>query len=148
MTIADYLSPRDVVFLKDSDRTGATRELIDRGTENSHLPDREAFSRAIFDRESLLSTAVGQGVAVPHAKIGGVSRFFVVIGISATPIDWDAPDREPVNLVFLIGGPADEQTRYLQILSKVMLVVKNDELRARMRDAPSAEAVIDIFSGM
>lgn len=148
MRIADYLSPRGVVFLKDSDRTGATRELIERAAATDRLPDRESFSQAIFERESLLSTAVGRGVAVPHAKIAGIPRFFVVIGISSTPVEWDAPDREPVNLVFLIGGPADEQTRYLQILAKVMLIVKNDELRDRLRDSPSAEAAIDVFSGM
>ena len=148
MTIGDYLSPRGVVFLQDSDRTAVTRELIERAAATERLPDPEVFSQAIFDRESLLSTAVGRGVAVPHAKIAGIPQFFVVIGISSTPVEWDAPDREPVNLVFLIGGPADEQTRYLQILAKAMLVVKNDELRDRLREAPSPEAAIDVFSGM
>lgn len=148
MTIGDYLSTDGVVFLDGADREGTTRALIDRAAGSGLLPDAERFSRAIAEREAILSTAVGQGVSVPHAKIAGLTRFFVVIGVSRTPIDWDAPDGTPVRLVFLIGGPADEQTRYLQILAKVMLVVKNAKLRERLLAAASPQEVIDTFAGM
>jgi PTS system nitrogen regulatory IIA component len=148
MTIGDYLSPDGVVFLDGADRAGAARALIDRAATHDRLGDEEEFSRAIFERESILSTAVGQGVAVPHAKVTGISDFFVTVGVSRTPIEWDAPDGEPVRLVFLIGGPADQQTRYLQILAKVMLVVKNAGLRSRLLEAASAQDVIDTFTGV
>lgn len=148
MTIGDYLDAARVVFLEQADRAAATRVLIGHAADQGLLADRNGFERAISERETILSTAVGQGVAVPHAKLDGIAEFFVVVGISSTPIEWDAPDRTPVHLVFLIGGPATQQTRYLQILAKIMLVVKNDDLRARIRGASSGEDVVATFSGI
>ena len=148
MTIADYLSPRDVVFTEGLDRNGMISRVIEKAEESGHLGDAEKFNRAIFEREAILSTAVGSGVAVPHAKVAGIWEFFVVVGVSASPIEWDAPDKEPVRIVFLIGGPERQQTRYLQILAKVMLVVKNERLRERLLGAESPDDVISTFSGM
>lgn len=148
MTIGDYLDPAHVVFLDQADRTAATRALIGLAADQGMLPDRDDFERAISEREAILSTALGQGVAVPHAKLDEIEEFFVVVGISSAPIEWDAPDRNPVHLVFLIGGPAEEQTKYLQILAKIMLVVKNDDLRARLRGASSGKDVVSTFAGI
>jgi PTS system nitrogen regulatory IIA component len=148
MTIGDYLSAQDVVFLDDAARRAAIEALIRTAGENDHVPDVDAFSTAIFERESILSTGVGSGVAVPHAKLPGIEEFFVVVGVSAREVEWDAPDKKPVRIVFLIGGPADQQTKYLQLLAKIMLVVKNDALRRRLLEAASPEEVISTFSGM
>jgi PTS system nitrogen regulatory IIA component len=148
MTIGDYVSQGDVVFLEDLGRTETTKRLIEKAIESGHVADAEVFSRAIFERESILSTAVGQGVAVPHAKVAGIDEFFVAIGISSTPIEWDAPDKQPVRIVFLIGGPENQQTRYLQILAKAMLVVKNEGLRTCLLGAKSAADVMTTFSGL
>jgi len=148
MTIGDYVSESDVVFLEGLDRENATKQLIDKAAESGHVPDAEGFSRAIFEREAILSTGVGQGVAVPHAKVAGIEEFFVVIGISSTPVEWDAPDKQPVRIVFLIGGPENQQTRYLQILAKAMLVVKNEALRRRLFRAESSADVMTTFSGL
>ena len=148
MTIGDYVAADDIVFLDGATRNESTQKLIDTAAQHSHIGDVEKFSRAIFEREAVLSTAVGSGVAVPHAKVSGVEKFFVVIGISSTPIEWDAPDKQPVRIVFLIGGPEQQQTKYLQLLAKVMLVVKNDSLRGRLLEAKTAQDVVTIFSGV
>ena len=70
-------------------------------------------------REKIVSTGIGMGVAIPHAKLPSFDRFFLAVGLQKVKdgIDWDALDGAPVRLIFMIGGPANQQTDYLKILS-------------------------------
>lgn len=146
MKIADYLDDRLVAFLDVDTRDEAIDLLIDILDKADKLPDRSAFRNAILHREQLVSTGIGMGVAVPHAKLAGLSEFFIVIGIQTKKgIDWNALDKAPVRLIFLIGGPEGRQSEYLQILSLLTSAIKNLDLRREILQLQTGAEVVALF---
>jgi PTS system nitrogen regulatory IIA component len=146
MKFAGYLDDRLVAFLDVETRDEAIDHLIDLLDQQGKLPDRNAFRVAIMHREQLVSTGIGMGVAVPHAKLSGLSRFFIAIGIqNKKGIDWNALDKAPVRLVFLIGGPEGHQTEYLKILSQLTSAIKDLDLRREILQLQTGEDVIALF---
>lgn len=121
-------------------------QLIDQADQRGVIFDKVAFREAIFNREKIVSTGIGVGVAVPHAKLALQKEFFVCIGIVAEPVEWDAIDGAPVRLVCLIGGPEGEQTQYLQILSQITEAVKDEPRRRQILLAKSGEEVVMLFT--
>ncbi len=146
--ISTYVNQDSVVFCGETKKVQVINQLIEKAEGNGNLTCPKQFKEAIFDRESIMSTGLGMGVAVPHAKIDGINEFFVVCGVLENPVDWDALDGEPVDLVFLIGGPAERQKDYLMLLSKITLVIKNEETRKALREATSAETFVKQFQGL
>ena len=107
--------------------------------------DLDEFTSAIFAREAIVSTGLGVGTAFPHVKISSVPAFFVTLGVFPNGVEWDALDGEPARIVFLIGGPEGKQQKYLGILSKLSLVVKNPATRERLISVRSPAELIEIF---
>jgi PTS system nitrogen regulatory IIA component len=128
-------------------RDSAIHALIDLLDQEGHLPEKLAFQKAIFAREQLVSTGIGMGVAIPHAKLTELNDFFIVIGIqSKKGLDWNALDKAPVRLIFMIGGPEDRQTEYLQILSLLTSAIRDVELRKKLLNARSSKEALELFS--
>lgn len=148
MRIFDHLQRESILFMDGGSKAQVIEAAVSRAGELSYLNDIEAFREAVLSRELIVSTGLGLGVAVPHAKIAGVKEFFVVPVILRSGIDWDAIDHAPVRLVFLIDGPEDQQQQYLQILAKIVLVTKNPALRERLLSANSADEVLTIFEDL
>ncbi|MBN2737997.1 MAG: PTS sugar transporter subunit IIA [Spirochaetales bacterium] len=148
MNILDYINKDTVLFLKETNKGVCLEKLIARSYELGLISDLQGFSRAIEEREALISTGIGLGVAVPHAKIASVPDFFVITAVISQAISWDAIDQKPVSLVFLIGGPDKRQTDYLKLLSRIVLLVKNDAKREALFIANKAQDVIDQFSSL
>ncbi|MBX7066215.1 MAG: PTS sugar transporter subunit IIA [Parachlamydiales bacterium] len=147
MRISDYLDSRLIAFLDVETRDQAIDKLISLLDEEDHLPNKETFRKAIFHREQLVSTGIGMGVAIPHAKLKDLTDFFIVIGIQPKKgLDWNALDKAPVRLIFMIGGPEDRQTEYLQILSLLTSAIRDTEMRKKLLNADSAEEVLELFS--
>lgn len=145
--ISDYLDSRLIAFLDIDTRDEAIYALIELLDEEGRLPNKEVFSQAIFHRENLVSTGIGMGVAIPHAKIRDLSRFFIVVGIQQKKgLDWNALDKTPVRLIFMIGGPDDKQTEYLQILSLLTSAIRDMDLRKKLLTAQTGEEVLQLFS--
>lgn len=148
MAISKYLDARLISFLDACERDNAIQHLVDMADQIGILQDRDTFYQAILERERIVSTGIGLGVAIPHAKIKSNPSFFIVVGIQKnTGIDWSALDGAPVRLVFLIGGPDNRQTEYLKILSHLTLAIKSEERRKKMLQAKTAQEVIDLFQG-
>lgn len=147
MRISDYLDSRLVAFLDVETRDQAIDKLISLLDEEGHLPHKEVFRKAIFHREQLVSTGIGMGVAIPHAKLKDLTDFFIAVGIqSKKGLDWNALDKAPVRLIFMIGGPEDRQTEYLQILSLLTSAIRDIEMRKKLINAHTAEEILELFS--
>jgi len=147
MRISDYLDSRLITFLDASSRDEAIDALIDLLESEGKFVDKEQFRQAIFHREKLVSTGIGMGVAVPHAKLNEFPHFFIAIGIQQKKgLDWDALDKAPVRLIFMIGGPDHKQTEYLQILSLLTSAIRDVDLRKQLLNADSPEEVLELFS--
>ena len=148
VAVSDYLEDRLVVFLDVETQAQALEALVDALDVGHKLKDRRAFHEAILDREKIVSTGIGLGVAVPHTKLPGYDEFFIAIGLqSSRGIDWNALDASPVHLIFMIGGPDNRQTEYLKILSRLTMAIKDPERRKALLKATSAKQVIDLFKG-
>jgi PTS system nitrogen regulatory IIA component len=147
MRISDYLDSRLITFLQSSTRDEAIDQLVDLLDEEGVLAEKEVFRQAIFSREQIVSTGIGMGVAVPHAKLKELPHFFLAIGIQQKRgLDWNALDKTPVRLVFMIGGPENRQTEYLQILSLLTSAVRDADLRKQLLNVQTAEEVVELLS--
>lgn len=147
MRIHDYLDSQLISFLSEETRDGAIDALIALLDKEGRLADRRAFRDAIFYREGLVSTGIGMGIAIPHAKMKNIKQFFIAVGIQQNKgIDWNALDKAPVRIIFMIGGPDDKQTEYLQILSMLTSAIKDIDLRKKLLKATSTQEVFEIFS--
>jgi PTS system nitrogen regulatory IIA component len=145
MKVSKYLTSHLVLFLDVTTQEEVFAALVNQLDQAGKLKDKAAFHKAILDREKIVSTGIGMGVAIPHAKLDHYDDFFIAIAILKKGIDWHALDGSPVRLVFMIGGPDDKQTEYLQILSGLTNAVKDEERRKKMLTLNSPSAIIELF---
>lgn len=142
--IADYLDENAVVFFDpDETRDQCLEHLSNILHEQGKVKDKKAFFQAILQREQIVSTGIGMGVAIPHAKMPDYENFFIAVGIqSYQGIDWQSLDELPVHLVFMIGGPANQQSEYLMILSALTKIIRNPKLRAELTHITNPHQII------
>jgi len=145
ISISKYLNPQRIFFLSSESRDEALDTMVQSLYDNGVLVDRQKFLDAIIEREKVVSTGVGMGVAVPHAKLPDYDDFFIAIGIAHKGVDWHSIDGAPVRLIFMIGGPDDKQTEYLQILSCLTLAIKDEERRKKILTSHSPEDILKLF---
>lgn len=143
--ISNYIKPEQITFLGVETRDEALQALVEILYRQGKIHDKEAFFQALIDREIIVSTGIGMGVAIPHAKLPGYDDFFIAVAILRKGVDWNALDGAPVRLVFMIGGPDDKQTEYLQILSRLTVSIKDEERRKKMLTLKSPEGMIKLF---
>lgn len=148
MIISDYLTQDSVSFLDVSSRQQAIEQLVENLDKRGKLKDKEAFLNAVLAREKLVSTGIGAGVAIPHAKLSSYDDFFIAVGILQRGVQWEALDGAPVRIIFLIGGPDDKQTEYLQILSKLTYALKEEGRRKKILQLSSKEEIVSVFEGV
>ena len=147
MKLTDILS-RDCVRvpLNSSDKTGAITELVDLLAETGRITDRDAVLRAVLERESTRSTAIGYGLAVPHGKSPACDKLIMAIGIPASPIDFDSKDGQPVNFVVLLVSPQDQTGPHIQALARISRLMLMEGFREAVSRAKSASEIHDIIT--
>ncbi len=96
---------------------------------------------AIMERERLGSTGIGSGVAIPHAHIEGLSEVRAVFARLQTPIEYDALDERPVDLVVLLLAPKHANADHLKALAQISRLLRREEMRERLRSAPDEQAL-------
>lgn len=126
--------------VKAATKTAALEILADRAAALSGLNARFILD-AIQERESLGGTGVGEGVAIPHARIDGITRVFGVFARLDPAHDFDANDRRPADLVCLLVSPADAGADHLKALARVSRSLRRPDARAKLRAAASVEAI-------
>lgn len=143
--ISKYLDQKHIFFLSAENRDEALHAIVDGLYQNGVVKDKEVFYHSILEREKVVSTGIGMGVAIPHAKLGMYEDFFIGIGILQKGVDWNSFDGSPVRIIFMIGGPDDKQTEYLQILSGITTAIKDEDRRRKMLTLNSPEAIMTLF---
>jgi nitrogen PTS system EIIA component len=144
--IADVISPEGVLFdLKSASKRQVLQELADRAAALTHI-DAERLLEALMERERLGTTGVGDGIAIPHAKVAGLDR---VVGLFARldrPVDFDALDDRPVDLVFLLLAPEGTGAEHLKALARVARCLRDAGLCSRLRQHEDAAAVYRLLT--
>lgn len=143
--VSELLDPNLICYLDLSSRDEALDALIDLAHSAGKVQDKAAFREGIFQREAVISTGIGVGVAIPHAKMSDIDEFFLCVGVLSQPVDWDAIDKMPVRLVFLIGGPGNRQTQYLHILSQLTYAIKDEDKRKKMIFSNCPAEILELF---
>lgn len=146
--LKDYVQKERILFLDDKDKQSAIKTLIQKAVESPNIQDHETFEKAIFEREFIVSTGIGLGIAIPHVKIDSVKDMTVTIGISKDGIDWEAIDNEPVHIVLLIAGSKEQHQLYLRLLSKFILVLKKEQRRTDIMQSKTVDDILKIFSDL
>lgn len=146
-SLFSLLSPKLVRFLGKLSRDEILYELTDHVNAFGLLENKAAFFQALLKRESIMSTGIGMGVAIPHGKLENSSEFFIAIGIPSQGILWDSIDGDLVRLVFLIGGPENAPLEYLKLLSTLTLVLRDESRRQGLLQAKTVEEVMNVFVG-
>ncbi len=96
---------------------------------------------ALLEREALGSTGVGHGVAIPHARVEGLDRMRGIFARIVPPVDYDAVDDEPVDLVFALLSPPENGSEHLRALARIARALRSAELRSQLRGASSGDAI-------
>jgi nitrogen PTS system EIIA component len=142
MKIEDILAPGLVIpSLRASDKAGVLRELAGLVSENHPEIDRARLVQALEDRERLNSTALGDGVAIPHGKLPGLKRVFAAFGRSPDGIEFQSLDGKPTRIFFLLVAPEDSAGAHLKALARISRLLKDEPFRKRLLDADDGAAI-------
>lgn len=147
MTITELLN-RDTMILELEATTKATAidELVDKMDEAGRLHDKEAFKDAILAREDQGSTGIGEGVAIPHAKTDAVKTPAIVFARSKAGIDYEALDKQPSHLFFMIGATAGANNEHLDTLARLSMMLMDETFREKMLSASTKDDILDMIN--
>lgn len=145
MHISNYMQSELVGFLDAESRDDILQQLVSLVFQAGKIRDEKQFFQALLNREQIVSTGIGMGIAIPHAKLPLYDQFFIAIGILKKPVNWQSLDGSPVRIVFMIGGPDDKQTEYLQILSRLTQAIKDEEIRKKLLILTKPCEIIELF---
>lgn len=143
----DFLPESNIIALNGKNKKQVIDELIDFAAKNKSI-NKKDLDKAIWDRENQLSTAIGHGIAVPHARIQGIDEPIVILGISSEEIaDYTGIDKVPVSLVFLIISGDENHQLYLDILRSVSHSLFDDKelIKAIVRDKNDHKKVVELL---
>jgi PTS system nitrogen regulatory IIA component len=117
-------------------------QLISRAYEGVNA---DAVARALLDRERIMSTAVGYGVAIPHAKTPAVDRILVCLGLHRHGIDFDAEDGSKTQIFFTLLAPEQSSGEHLKVLARISRICQDKEFRKRLRAAENSAAIMELI---
>ncbi len=145
MLLSDIITKDKIIMnLKNNTRDGVIKEMVKHLNNLKLVNDVDDFVKKIIDRENIESTGIGDGIALPHAR-GDVKKISVVLGISKDGIDFNAVDKKPVNLVFLIAAPNDVKKEYLQVIAKIAKMLKTKNYRSELINAKNVDDVMNVL---
>lgn len=130
-----------------ADKESAIRELILAITEQLTAIDEEALVREVIGREGNVSTALEDGVAIPHARMAGISRPIIAVGRSVGGVEWNSPDGKLTTLIFLIITGVDDDWTQLQILRAIALVMQHEHARVALMSAHTRDEIWGLVRG-
>ena len=119
--------------------------LLDVVAAHPAVLDPEAMRHAVFEREQVMSTGVGKGLGLPHAKTAAVTETIAVFAITAEPVEFGSIDNEKVRLVFLLVGTETAKSEHIKILSRISRLLNRDAFRERLLKARDAKEVLTLL---
>jgi nitrogen PTS system EIIA component len=146
MPLSDLVAPQAIIpALKVGSKKQLLQELAQRAAGLTGQNERDIFD-TLMQREKLGSTAVGNGIGIPHCKLAKLSKIFGLFARLDRPIDFDALDGQPVDLVFLLLAPEAAGADHLKALARVARLLRNEETAARLRDSHDAAAIYAVLT--
>jgi PTS system nitrogen regulatory IIA component len=146
MTLLDILSPRSVlVGLQGETKEEIIKELVGSLESGTVVADREKVLQAVIEREKIMSTGIGDGIAIPHGKSDAVTRLAAALGIHKRGVDFEALDGEPAYVFFLLVSPANVSGPHIKALARISRLLKNDDFKKRLISAADAAEIMRLI---
>lgn len=146
MMITDFVAPEAIVpALKTNSKKQVLQELAARAAALTGLSERTIFE-VLLQREKLGTTAVGYGVAIPHGKLPKLERMFGLFARLERPVEFEAMDGQPVDLVFLLLAPEGAGADHLKALARVARLLRDHEVATKLRASRDAQALYAVLT--
>lgn len=146
LQISDFIDETRIKDLKSDNKTDALNEMVELISTSENIKDSSMFKKAIFKRESLMSTGIGLGLAIPHAKIAECEDFVIAIGRLKNGIEYESLDNKPVNLIFMIGASDQQDKEYIRLLSRLVLRLKDNHVQKALLKAKDKLEIYSIIT--
>ncbi len=145
--ITDILNPACIhLNLEVKDKTDVLEKMVSLLARGGKVADVKTLETVILERERLMSTGIGNGVALPHGKTNVVDRSMAALATLATPIDFDALDDKPVQIVLLLVGTESNVGVHLRLLSRISRMVGSEQFRTALLAARTVEDVTNLLA--
>ncbi len=146
--LSDLLTPERVkVPLVSQSKDEVLRELVMLAMPSAGEDTLERIVRAVLDREKLLSTGIGSGIAIPHGRTGEVDELILAAGVAPEPIAFDALDGKPVSLFFLLLGPDSAAGAHVRALGRISRILRHESVREDLSHALNTESFLQRLVG-
>ncbi len=146
MKLSKFCSEDLITFdLKSTEKEKVLEELVDLVSDSALVKDAAQLIADVKEREELVTTGVGYGVAFPHAKTKATKGIVIAFGRSEKGIDFDAMDHKPVHLFFLIAAPEDAIGAHLNVMARLSYVMKSEENREKMMKVTSPGELLQMI---
>lgn len=146
MTITDLVAPEAILpALKVNNKKQALQELAAKAAEQTGQGERAIFE-VLLQREKLGTTAVGYGVAIPHGKMPQLDRIYGMFARLERPIDFEAMDGQPVDLVFLLLAPEGAGASHLKALARIARLLRDHDIAKKLRASRDAQAIYSVLA--
>jgi fructose-specific phosphotransferase system IIA component len=147
MKLGDIITEDRVkIPLLNTGKTQIIEEMVGMIHDSVELDDKEQILNAVLERENVMSTGVGEEVAIPHGKSDGVRDIIAALGVTREPVDFNSLDNKPVRLVWLLIGPQDKTGPHLKALSRISRLMHKKDFRQRLIETRTPEEVIAAIS--
>ena len=147
MTLLEILSSETtIVGLKGNSKEEIIEELVDCLDASNTISDRDKVLQAVVEREKIMSTGIGDGIAIPHGKSDAVQRLVAALGTHRHGVDFEALDGEPAFVFFLLVSPANVSGPHIKALARISRLLKNDEFKKSLIEASTPEEVLEAIA--
>ena len=147
MNLLDILSEKSVIVgLQGETKEEIIEELVDSLEEGVAISDREKVLQSVLDREKIMSTGIGDGIAIPHGKSDAVITLSAALGTQKRGANFEALDGEPAYVFFLLVSPANISGPHIKALARISRLLKNEDFKKRLTAASSPEELIGEIS--
>lgn len=134
--------------LKGKTKNEIIEELVNLASRSKLVKDKTEVLKAVLDREKLVTTGVGYGVAFPHAKTKAIKGIVIAFGRSKSGVDFDAMDKKPVNLFFLIAAPEDAIGAHLNVMARLSYLMKSEKNRESLMKISSPRELLELLDSV
>ena len=146
--IFDMISVDRIKIIEAKDKESALKEMVGLLSTARSIRDNQEFEKAIMDREKILSTSIGLGIAIPHVRLDSVTDITIAIGVLKKGIEYESFDGQPVNIIIMIASPSGAHREYLRTLAKIALFLKNSSLRNKILSAVTPDEIYTALKGL
>lgn len=148
MKILDFIDPKNIITeLKATDKKGVLEELTLPVADITQIEHKELV-KVLIEREHLGSTGIGNGIGIPHGKLKNLQSLILGVGISRKGVNFDAMDKKPTHIFFLLLTPDNSTDLHLKLLARISKILKEDSFKDKILVSSDKDEVIRLIKGI